>query len=117
MSTRINQNAGSSNLNAASLVAKKTEPNDSRKVETSKAQIKKSVQVQLSDTAREVSTAKQKALDIAMNTSDVRMDKVEALKAKIQNGEYKVDPELIAEGIVREALMEEIAWIGTICRN
>ena len=109
MSTRINQNAGSSNLNAASLVAKKTEPNDSQKIEKSKNQIKKSVKVQLSNKALEVSTAKQKALDIAMNTPDVRMDRVEELKAKLKNGEYKVDPELIAEGIVKEALMDDLA--------
>ena len=109
MSTRINQNAGSSNLNAASLVAKKTEPNDSQKIEKNKSQIKKSVQVQLSDQALEVSTAKQKALDIAMNTPDIRMDRVEELKAKLKNGEYKIDPEKIAEGIAREALMDDLA--------
>ena len=33
MSTRINQNTASGNLSAANLVAKKTEPNDSQKIE------------------------------------------------------------------------------------
>ena len=109
MSTRINQNAGSSNLNAANLVAKKVEPNDSQKIDKNKAQIKKSVQVKLSDQALEASTAKQKALNIAMNTPDIRMDRVEELKARIKNGEYKVDPEKVAEGIAREALMDDLA--------
>ena len=59
MSTRINQNTGASNLNASSIVAKKTESSDpqNRKV---KEAVKKSVKVQLSDQALGVSTAKQK---------------------------------------------------------
>ena len=109
MSTRINQNTASGNLSAANLVAKKTEPNDSQKIEKSKSQMKKSVKVQLSDQALEASTAKQKALDIAMNTPDIRMDRVEELKARLKNGEYKIDSEKIAEGIVREALIDDLA--------
>ena len=37
------------------------------------------------------------------------MDRVEELKAKLKNGEYKIDPEKIAEGIAREALMDDLA--------
>lgn len=109
MSTRINQNTGASNLNAASIVAKKTESSDPRKIEKSKKQLKNSVKVQLSDQALGVSTAKQKALDIAMNTPDIRMDRVEELKAKLKNGEYKIDAEKIAEGIAKEALLDDLA--------
>ena len=35
MSTRINQNTAASNLNASSIVAKKTESSDPRKIEKS----------------------------------------------------------------------------------
>ena len=109
MSTRINQNSGSGNLNAAQLIGNKQGSAETKSVEKNKTSHKKSVQVKLSNQALEAQTAKQKALDIALNTPDVRMDKVEEFKAKIKNGEYKVDPELVAEGIVREALREDLA--------
>lgn len=109
MSTRINQNSASGNLNSAQLIANKKSSAQSKVADKAKTNIKKSVQVNLSSHALEAQSAKQKALDIALNTPDVRMDKVEEFKAKIKNGEYKVDPELVAEGIVREALREDLA--------
>jgi len=69
----------------------------------------KSVGVSVSDRAREIAAAKQKAFDIAKNTDPVRHDKVAELKAKILSGEYKVDAEKVAHGMLREAVKDELA--------
>lgn len=39
----------------------------------------------------------------AMTSSEVRDDKVQALQQAIANGEYKIDPEKIAEGMIRDS--------------
>lgn len=70
---------------------------------------KQDFNVQLSSEARELAEARQKAFDIARNTPEVREDKVQELKEKIKSGEYKVSSEKIADGILREALMEKLA--------
>ncbi len=65
--------------------------------------------VNVSGKAKEMNDARLKALDIARNTPDVREDKVAELKKKIESGEYKVSSENIADGILREAIKDELA--------
>ena len=67
MSTRINQNSGSGNLNAAQLIGNKQGSAETKSVEKNKTSHKKSVQVKLSNQALEARLL-QKALDIALNT-------------------------------------------------
>ena len=70
-----------------------------------------SVNVSLSPEAKVLAEAKKKALGIAMNTPDVREDRVAELKRKISAGEYQIDSEKIADGILREALREQLATV------
>jgi negative regulator of flagellin synthesis FlgM len=65
--------------------------------------------VELSDRAKSRSAEQKKAFDIAKNTPDVREDRVAAMKAKIQSGTYEVDSGKIADGMLREAIMEHLA--------
>ena len=53
--------------------------------------------------------AHKKAVDIARNTSDVRDDKVADFKRRIESGEYKADAGNIADGMMREAIRDELA--------
>ena len=65
--------------------------------------------VNFSGKAKEIGEAHAKALDIARSTPDVREDKVLELKKKIESGEYKVSSENIADGILREAVKDELS--------
>lgn len=50
----------------------------------------------------------QKAQEILQQTPDVRLDKVEALKEQIANGEYVVDPHRIADNMLLNLLSESV---------
>jgi negative regulator of flagellin synthesis FlgM len=65
--------------------------------------------VDVSGKGQDIARARAKALDIARNTPDVREDRVAALKAKIASGEYQVDSGRIADGMMREAILEHLA--------
>ncbi len=39
----------------------------------------------------------------ALESSEVRQDKVEALRQAVQNGDYKIDPAKIAEAMIRQS--------------
>src|SRR6478735_5962152 len=65
--------------------------------------------VNLSSKAKEMAEARKKAVDIARNTADIREDKVADLKRRIESGEYKADAGNIADGMMREAIREELA--------
>ena len=56
--------------------------------------------VSLSDEGR----LRTEAYKEAMNAPDVRSDKVAAIKAQIEAGEYEIDSTKIAEGILKEEL-------------
>ncbi len=56
--------------------------------------------VEISDDARLMN----KASELVSATPDVRRDKVDALKASIQNGSYRVDSGAIADRILEEHL-------------
>jgi len=44
----------------------------------------------------------------AMNLPEIRMDKVEAIKAQIAAGTYEINPSKIADAIINSALSDEI---------
>lgn len=65
--------------------------------------------VQLSDSGKKRAEEQKKAFEIAKNTPDIREDKVAAIKAKMQAGTYEIDSGKIADGMLREAIMEHLA--------
>jgi negative regulator of flagellin synthesis FlgM len=65
--------------------------------------------VNLSERAKDMQEARTKAMDIARNTPDVREDRVADLKKRIETGEYKANAEHIADGMMREAIRDEIS--------
>ncbi len=65
--------------------------------------------VALSDKAKEMVEARRKAVEVARGTSDIREDRVADLKRRIEAGEYKVDAGQIADGMMREAIRDELA--------
>lgn len=68
-----------------------------------------SYDVALSPKASHLQKQKAKAYEVAQNTSPIREDKVQALKEKITAGEYTPDATQIADGIVREAVRDQLA--------
>ncbi len=46
------------------------------------------------------------------NTPDIRADRVEAVKNKIQSGAYRVDAERLASNLIAESLREDIERDG-----
>ncbi|MFZ9518991.1 MAG: flagellar biosynthesis anti-sigma factor FlgM [Silvanigrellaceae bacterium] len=61
--------------------------------------------VQISPRARELNLARQ----VVDSTPDVREDKVAKFKSMIERGEYKPDAGKIADGILSEALRDELS--------
>lgn len=105
-----NVSRGLANTGNAGNVSKTKEAQaeaDAKKVE--KKGTEGDYNVNVSGKAKEMNEARMKALDIARNTPDVREDKVAELKSKIQSGEYKVSAENIADGILREAIKDELS--------
>lgn len=67
--------------------------------------VKDAANVQISPRAKEMSMARK----AAENAPDVDEAKIAKLKEKIAKGEYKPDAHKIADGIAKEALMDEYA--------
>lgn len=66
-------------------------------------------QVSLSGKSLERQRMQKKALEIANQTPDVREDRVAELRRQIKDGSYKIDPEKIAMGMIREAVRDQVA--------
>jgi negative regulator of flagellin synthesis FlgM len=60
--------------------------------------------VDISDTAKRVSAAREE-LD---RIPDVREEKVAELKKQVENGSYRVDPEKIAEKMLKDGFLNDI---------
>ncbi len=60
--------------------------------------------VLLSPQAREVMEARRALHAVA----DMRMDKVAALQKSIRDGSFVIDPEQIAQGLIRESLINDL---------
>ena len=72
--------------------------------EKAENKVAKTDTVELSQTAKELQEAKKQ-----LNTiPDVRMDKVEELKAQIEKGTYERDPEETAKKMLKEALFNDL---------
>lgn len=69
----------------------------------------KGVDVSVSDKARSRAAEQTKAKELAMKAPEMREDRIAALKSQIDAGTYKVDSGKIADGMVREAVMEHLA--------
>ena len=82
-------------VNASSAIA-----TDTAVVRTAPA-----TQVEISDSAQEV----RRVTDLVNSLPDVREDRVQALKAQIENGTYHVSSEDIADLIIRRALADNTA--------
>lgn len=65
--------------------------------------------VKISERSKELAEAREKALEIARQTPDVREERIAELKAKIASGQYKIEPENIADGMLAEAIRERLA--------
>lgn len=65
--------------------------------------------VSLSPKAMELAEARKRALQVAHDTPAVREDKVAEIKKKIQDGTYQVDSGKIADGMMREAVRDELS--------
>ena len=72
--------------------------------EKAEKKVAKTDTVELSQTAKELQEAK-KQLD---TIPDVRMDKVEELKAQIEKGTYEGDSEEIAKKMLKESLFNDM---------
>ena len=68
--------------------------------------------VNLSSTSKELAVAHKKAMDIALQTPEVREDRVAELKKRIAEGSYKVDSGKIADGMIRETLFDYLHETG-----
>lgn len=65
--------------------------------------------VNISAGARDRTEASARALDIARNTPDIREDRVAMLKKQIEDGSYQIDSGKIADGMMREAILDHLA--------
>lgn len=73
----------------------KTQPVEKRKVDVSA-----STEIAISDKAKLMKSA----FETAQSAPDIRWEKVNALKSRIQQGQYRVDSESVAERLLQEHL-------------
>jgi negative regulator of flagellin synthesis FlgM len=75
------------------------------KPEANQAQVQSSGdRVQLSEKSKEIARAR----ELVNSAPDVRMDKVEEMKAKIESGTYDVSAEKVADKLVKGHLSETV---------
>lgn len=87
------------------VAAKQAAATYAKAAEKRPATISEAANVHISQQAREMSQAKKAIAD----TPDVREDKVAKFKSLIAKGEYKPDAGKIADGILSEAIRDELA--------
>jgi len=108
-SSKIGPNVSTA-LNNSGAVQKAKGPQAEADAKKIKAKANESdYNVNISGKSKEIQESRAKALDIARNTPDIREDKVLELKKKIASGEYKVSSENIADGMLREAVKDELS--------
>ncbi|MEI6397527.1 MAG: flagellar biosynthesis anti-sigma factor FlgM [Pseudomonadota bacterium] len=101
--------AKDSDSSKGALVAELANASSISQAATGAGAANKNYGVELSDRAKTRAAEQRKSFDIAKNTPDVREDRVAQLKAKIESGSYQVDSGKIADGMLREAIMEHLA--------
>jgi flagellar biosynthesis anti-sigma factor FlgM len=73
----------------------------------------KGVEVAVSDKAKLRASEQKLAKEVAMKSPEIREDKVAAIKAQIDAGTYKIDSQKIADGMMKEAVIEHLAKEGS----
>ena len=97
--------AASSGAAKSEKTAKSSAAGSYAKAATNHPSVKDAANVQISPRAKEMSMARK----IAEETPDVNEEKVAKYKELIAKGEYKPDAGKIADGIAKEALLDEHA--------
>ena len=102
-------NQGSVNVENVQDISTKLNQKDQKKLEDKIGTEKIDYNVELSKAATDLAKARNKAFEIAKATSAIRDEKIMELKNKIETGEYKINPEDIADGILKEAIQEKLS--------
>lgn len=100
----VGQNTTGETKKAEGAQATKSVANAYSKAAQASAQ-QAAANVQISPRARELNLARQ----VVESTPDVREDKVAKFKSMIERGEYKPDAGKIADGILSEAIRDELS--------
>ncbi len=103
----IGQKTGAEQI--ASRKLHKTEAKDGNAAAKSGAVQADTYDVKLSEAGKKRAEALKTAFEAAKNSPDVREDLVAKYKALIASGEYKPEAGDIADGLMREAVREELA--------
>lgn len=90
---------------SAGIQATTTQINQKNKPDVSSSSLDTASKTTLSAKAKEL----QKIKKVYQETPDIREDKVKELAAKINSGTYKLDSDKITQGIVKEAIKDEIS--------
>lgn len=75
----------------------------------SSAAKKSGVNVSLSEASVKKAEDMKKAFELAKTTSPIREDRVAELREKIANGTYQIDSGKIADGMLMEAVKDELS--------
>ncbi len=106
---KVGPGVASSLTNNSPVQKTKKAQKESDKLVEKSGEDKSDFNVNLSSRAKEMAESRKKAMEIAKNTPDIREDRVADLKKRIEAGEYKVDAGNIADGMLREAIKDELA--------
>ena len=102
------KNLSALSINERSHIKNDRETKKGEKISTGKGDLN----VEISPGSRSLAKSRELAIDIAKTSPDIRQDRMEKivrLKETIKNGTYELDPGNIADGIVREAIKDQIA--------
>jgi negative regulator of flagellin synthesis FlgM len=97
------------NIGSKSKISEKGNLDGAAKLNKPSIGKKDGYSVAVSSEAQLLKASHQKAFDIAKNTSSMRTEKMAEIKAKIKDGSYKIDSGKIADGMLREAIKDELS--------
>ncbi len=100
----LNKTAGAATAKSGKTAKPSSAANSYAKAATAPT-VKDAANVQISPRAKEMSMARQ----VAEKAPDVDEAKIAKYKSLVANGSYKPNPGKIADGIAREALLDEYA--------
>lgn len=101
---------GIGDISPADGIGKANKTAESKKTSTAaKPSQRKDFDLALSPESKEKAEAYRKAMEIARSTPDVREDRVADIKKRIADGTYQVDSGKVADGMLREAILNKLA--------
>ena len=112
MEIKRSHNIGGSLLGLVSLIRKRQMNQNMQIARMSvmqQAKKKVGVNVNISESALKRSEEIKKAYEIAQNTSPIRQDRVDEIKKKIADGTYEINSGRIADGLLMEAIKDELS--------